>query len=144
MKDGELIPTEKQLEIKNCDFGLLLLASPSLANFFLKCTKKYDFIDDGTLTDDDFERLANFEMVLRMYINNILNIERRVRLEEIINFLGHEFKMNVEEILILQKGRRFLNMIKGHKSKFNNFEEGFRSFTEALNILDKYKIIINE
>lgn len=46
LKEGELIPSEKQIEAKNADFLLLLLSSISLAEFYKKCFAEYGEIED--------------------------------------------------------------------------------------------------
>lgn len=71
LNDGNLIPTERQLQLKNVDFLSLILAAPSLINFHSKCVQEFGKIIDTDLSNLDFERLANFEMVLRIHFNNI-------------------------------------------------------------------------
>lgn len=140
--DCEIIPTEKQLLTKNCDYLLLILSGPSLNEFYLQCKKEYGAIIDNDLTDEDFEKLANFEMVLRMFVNNIFSINGRIDLINLINLLGNDMGIPQDEIEIIQKGREFLNMVKGHKPKFSSYYEGLNYFVRALSILEKYEIIV--
>jgi hypothetical protein len=140
-KIGEgIIPTEKQLEQKNVDFLFLLLASKSLLEFYKECYLEYGEIIDNDLSDNDFENLANFEMVLRMFYNNSFEYNGRINLIDIIekymNFRG----ISEPEIKKVQIGRTFLNMVKGHKANFESYNQGLIAFNEALEILGKYKI----
>ena len=140
LNDGNLVPTEQQLQLKNVDFLSLILSAPSLINFHSKCVQEFGKIIDSNLSDADFERLANFEMVLRMHFNNTFVSENRTNLVRVINLLLTDLGIPADEIKIVQRGREFLNMVKGHKQKFANIEKGLNSFNEALNILDKYEI----
>ncbi|MBK5192480.1 MAG: hypothetical protein JJE07_04585 [Flavobacteriaceae bacterium] len=141
-KEGEIIPTEKQIEIKNADFVFLLLSSISLKNFYSKCYKEFGEIHDSELTNNDFENLANFEMVLRMFYNNIFITENRINLIDVINILLSDREVPTKEIEIVQKGREFLNMVKGHKAKFSSTEEGLIAFSKALDILEMHEITV--
>ena len=117
-KEGEIIPSEKQIEIKNADFILLLLASNSLRSFYSKCHKEFGEINDSELLTEDFEKLANFEIVLRMFFNNVFITEERVTLMNVINTVLRDKGVSEEEIQIVQKGRAFLNMGKATKQSF--------------------------
>lgn len=141
-KEGEIIPTEKQIEVENVDFLHLNLSSISLKDFYSKCYFEYGEIKDSELSTNDFENLANFEMVLRMFFNNEFITEKRVRLFDIIEILLIHKKIPRDEIDIVQKGREFLNMVKGHKAKFKSTEEGLNFFKKALSILQKNEIFL--
>ena len=140
-KIGEgITPTEKQLEFKNVDFLFLLLASKSLLKFYQECLFEYGEIIDEDLSDKDFENLANFEMILRMFYNITFDYNGRINLIDIIqSYMSHK---NISEIEIekVQLGRVFLNMVKGHKANFKNYDDGLLAFNEALKVLKKYKI----
>ncbi|MDO7137189.1 hypothetical protein [Algibacter lectus] len=140
-KIGEgIIPTEKQLEQKNVDFLFLLLASKSLLEFYKECYLEYGEIIDKDLSDKDFENLANFEMVLRMFYNNTFEYNGRINLIDIIEkYMNHQ-GISKPEIEKIQIGRTFLNMVKGHKANFENYNQGLIAFNESLKILGKYKI----
>lgn len=141
-KDGEIIPSEKQIEAKNVDFLFLLLSSISLKKFYTKCYKEFGEINDSELTNKDFENLANFEMVLRMFFNNVSINEGRIKLVDVIDILLNGMKIPNEKIKIVHKGREFLNMVKGHKAKFSSIEEGLIAFSKALDILKKHEIVL--
>jgi hypothetical protein len=141
-QEGTIIPSENQMDSKNVDFLFLMLSSISFRKFYEKCYQEYGEIIDTELTDIDFENLANFEMILRMFYNNIFVNEGRMTLFDIINILFTEKNIPINEIEIVQKGRDFLNMVKGHKAKFSSIKEGLITFSEALAILKKYKITI--
>lgn len=140
LKEGDLVPTDKQLELKNVDFLSLILAAPSLINFYSKCLKEFGEINDSDLTNVNFEKLANFEMVLRMHFNNTFVSENRTNLVQVINVLLTDLGVQSDEIKIVQRGREFLNMVKGHKAKFSSIQDGLNSFLKALLVLDKYEI----
>lgn len=139
-KEGEIIASEKQIEAKNTDYLLLLLASFSLKQFYKECFAEYGEIEDLEISNIDFESLANFEMTLRMFYNNISVNEKRIDLIDVINILLTKKEIPKNEIEIVQKGRDFLNMVKGHKSKFNSIEVGLIAFSKSLNVLNKYEI----
>ncbi|WP_159020987.1 hypothetical protein [Algibacter sp. L3A6] len=140
-KIGEgIIPTEKQLEQKNVDFLFLLLASKSLLEFYKECYLEYGEIIDKDLSDKDFENLANFEMVLRMFYNNTFEYNGRINLIDIIEKYMNHKGISKPEIEKIQIGRTFLNMVKGHKANFENYNQGLIAFNESLKILGKYKI----
>lgn len=142
-KIGEgIIPTEKQLEQKNVDFLFLLLASKSLLEFYKECYLEYGEIIDKDLSDKDFENLANFEMVLRMFYNNTFEYNGRINLIDIIEKYMNHKGISEPEIKKVQIGRTFLNMVKGHKANFENYNQGLIAFNESLKILEKYKIKI--
>jgi uncharacterized protein YktA (UPF0223 family) len=142
-KIGEgIIPTEKQLEQKNVDFLFLLLASKSLLEFYKECYLEYGEITDKDLSDKDFENLANFEMVLRMFYNNTFEYNGRIVLNDVIEKYMNYKEISKSEIEKVQIGRTFLNMVKGHKANFENYNQGLIAFNESLKILEKYKIKI--
>ncbi|WP_298767698.1 hypothetical protein [uncultured Polaribacter sp.] len=142
-KIGEgIIPTEKQLAQKNVDFLFLLLASKSLLEFYKECYLEYGEITDKDLSDKDFENLANFEMVLRMFYNNTFEYNGRIVLNDVIEKFMNYKGISKSEIEKIQIGRTFLNMVKGHKANFENYNQGLIAFNESLKILEKYKIKI--
>jgi hypothetical protein len=143
-KEGEveLIPTEKQMEMKNVDFLFLLLSAPALNEFYLKCYQEFGNITDKDLSDEDFEKVANFEMVLRMRVNNRYRIEQKIELINVINLLCSDLLIPKNEVDKIQKGREFINMVKGHRPKFPSYKEGLKVFSEAVEVLKKYDIIL--
>ena len=141
-KDGEIIASERQIEMKNADFLFLLLASTALKEFYKKCYAEFGEINDADLSDTDFENLANFEMVLRMFANNQFVIENRITLVEVINLVCHDLSIPDHEINLIQKGREFLNMVKGHKANFSSYTEGLIAFSKSLEVLKKYEIVV--
>ena len=143
-KEGvvELIPTEKQMEMKNVDFLFLLLSAPALKEFYSKCYQENGNIIDYDLLDEDFENVANFEMVLRMCVNNKYIIEQKIELINVINLLCNDLLIPKNEVDKIQKGREFINMVKGHRPKFSSYKEGLNAFSEAIEILKKYDVIL--
>tara|TARA_B100000809_G_scaffold264744_2_gene321455 strand:+ start:8914 stop:9111 length:198 start_codon:yes stop_codon:yes gene_type:complete len=51
--------------------------------FYKECYLEYGEIIDKDLSDKDFENLANFEMVLRMFYNNTFEYNGRINLIDI-------------------------------------------------------------
>ena len=138
--EGEIIQTERQMEMKNVDFLFLLLSGQSLLNFHFKCHKEFGDIVDPDLNSEDFENLAHFEMIIRMFANNKFLVKRRTDLINVIDSLCNNLSIPEKEIKIIQNGREFLNMVKGHKAKFSSYKEGLIAFSTSLEVLKKYNI----
>lgn len=139
---GDFISSEKQIEMKNVDFLLLILSGQAMKDFYKRCYAEFGDISDPDLKDEHFENLANFEMILRMFTKTKFIFEDRITLEEIIKLISKELLLSDDETKKIQNGRLFLNMVKGHKAKFNSFKDGLNSFKESLEILKKYEITI--
>lgn len=142
-RDGKIIPTNEQMQQKNVDFLFLILASPSLKKFYTKCYNQFGEIKDSELTNTDFQNLANFEMILRLFFNNSFDSDSRIELHKIIDIVLNDKGASKDEIEVIQEGRFFLNMIKGHKAKFPSIHVGLNSFNKSLAVLEKYEIVLN-
>lgn len=137
-----IIETKDQLSLRNVDFAFLLLASTSLKKFYHDCHSAFGDIIDEHLTDNDFEKLANFEMLIRMFYNKEHSYDGRKKLYDIINEYFKDKEISNEDLEILQNARKFLNMVKGHKAHFRNYKEGLIEFDKSLKVLEKYNIIL--
>jgi hypothetical protein len=56
-------------------------------------------------------------MILRMFLTNVFINDNRIDLVDVINILLTDKAIPKSDTEIVQKGREFLNMIKGHKAK---------------------------
>jgi hypothetical protein len=129
----------------DCDFEGLLKSGPSLKKFYYGCHSKYGDIIDSSFDDSVFQKLALFEIALRMHANNynLLSKIERTKLELVIDLLGEYLSLSEEEISLIHEGRDFLNKVK-HKSKSNyNWEEGALKFEEAVKLLKQKELVIS-
>ena len=59
----------------------------------------------------------------------------------VIDLVGEALEIPVIDIEVIQKGREFLNMVKGHKAKFSTYKNGLAQFYEANKIMERHGII---
>lgn len=124
------------------DFGRLFKSGESLKTFYKRCLKEFGKINDEDLSDDDFEKLALFELSLRMHRNNNAPREDRINLENVIIHLKEIKNLSDLETEAIQNGRRFLNYVKRpHKMK-TSWQEGITVFNDAYEILKERKLTI--
>lgn len=135
IRSGHIPPTEEDI-----DFELILKAGNSLKIFYRSCFNTYGDFRDRDLTDDQFERLAIFEINLRVHAKNSNLITREDLLSDVINKLADFKKMSISELEKIHWGRHFLNMVKHDKMKFSSWEDGKLAFEQANNVLRKYKL----
>jgi hypothetical protein len=134
------IKTNNISQKEDFDFAALIKAGPSLLMFYEKCRKHYGEIVDLNINDDTFEKIALFEIGLRMHANNKKFIIDNDKLETVIDKLSTDLNMTKEETSKLHLGRQFLNMIKHKKRKFDSWDKGIVAFQSALFVIDKYKL----
>lgn len=135
---GHIPPSEDDI-----DFELILKAAPSLKDFYYSCFKTYGNILDRDLTDEEFERLAIFEINLRVHAKNLNLISRKDLLEEVVNKLASHKKILHGELEKIHLGRRYLNMVKHNKMKFSSWEDGKLAFEQAVTVLRRYNLGAN-
>lgn len=124
------------------DFLGLFNANPSLQKFYLACHEKYGDINDTDIPNSVYGIAALFEISVRMHANNNNLIDQRENLVDVINKLSEFKKLTSKETNELQKGRRFINMIKHFKNQFPSWDEGSESMTIAYNLLKEKKLTI--
>lgn len=137
------IEVNPKLKSDDIDFIGLLKAAPSLNIFFKECYQEYGDIKDNDIPDSIFYKVALFEISLRMHANNYGLLKKRERLVTVIKELGVLKKMTSDEIELIQKGRRFINMIKHYKGQFDTWEDGIEAFNRAYELKNEYGIKIS-
>lgn len=135
-----VIKTKNISQKEDFDFAALIKAGPSLLIFHKNCITHYGNFKDSEIDDNTFEKIALFEIGLRMHANNKSLLTEMEKLESVIDKIGLAFNMTDEEIKQLHLGRLFLNMIKHKKMKFETWESGIKAFLSACVIVDKYKL----
>jgi hypothetical protein len=137
-----LINIETNIREDDSDYGRLLKSGESLKTFLLKCTKEFGKIADEHLNDETFEKLALFELSLRMHRNNNASRKERITLENVIIDLKEIKRLSDQESDALQNGRKFLNCVKRPNKIKTTWKEGEREFLEAYKILESRKLTI--
>lgn len=132
------IKTKNISQKEDFDFAALIKAGPSLLMFYTNCKKHYGEIIDLDIDDDTFEKIALFEIGLRMHANNKKLLIENDSLETVIDKLSIELNMTTEETLKLHLGRQYLNMIKHKRRKFDSWTSGLEAFQSALFVIDDY------
>lgn len=136
------INNDTRIRQDDSDFGRLFKSGESLKTFLRKCTKEYGDIIDEHLKDETFEKLALFELSLRMHRNNIAFREDRITLENVINDLIELKDLSDHESDFLHKGRKFLNCVKRPTKMKTTWKEGEKEFMEAYRVLESREITI--
>lgn len=120
------------------EFEGLIKSSYSLIKIWNELKDKLtDFVDDE-ITELEFQKLAEFEIAIRIHAKNNNLFNSRLDLVDIINLLASHLHMDNEEKEKLQKGRVQLNIVKHHKKKPVIIQE----FIDAFKVLEKYRIQI--
>jgi hypothetical protein len=135
-----VIKTKNISQKGDFDFAALIKAGPSLLIFHKKCLEYYGNFKDKEIDDNTFEKIALFEIGLRMHANNKTLLIEMEKFESVIDKLGAAVNMSQEEINQLHFGRQLLNMIKHKKMKFDTWESGIKAFLSVSLIVDKYKL----
>jgi hypothetical protein len=127
----------------NYDFVGLIMAGPSMKNFYQKCAKEYGVFDDANnISNEIFYKIAIYEITIRLFANKFKTLNESEKLCSIITNLGKYLKLEPSEVEIIQKGRKLLNMIKHGKKKNYTWEEGQLDFNNAFNFMVEKKITI--
>lgn len=137
-----LINCDTSIRKDDSDFGRLFKSGESLKTFLRKCTKEFGNIIDEHLNDDTFEKLALFELSLRMHRNNNASRTKRITFENVINELKEIKKLSDQEIETLHNGRKFLNNVKRPKKMKATWEAGEKEFIDAYRIIESHKMTI--
>lgn len=134
------IKTSNISQKEDFDFAALIKAGPSLLLFYKSCINHFGKIDDLDIDDETFEKVALFEIGLRMYANNKRLLVENDNLETVIDKISADLKMTYEETSKLHSGRQFLNMIKHKKRKFASWDIGLNAFQSAVFVIDYYRL----
>jgi len=149
-QDGVISTQDNISQKTHCDFAGLVLAKPSLTKFFNNCVKEYgkDLLKTDTeISNDIYEKMALFELSLRMHANNNKLLNEHEDLDDVIKKLCKFKNIPPSDEEKLHKGRRFINDIKHHnepsyKRKFLTWSEGVLNFEEAYKLIEDKKLTI--
>lgn len=136
------INSDANIREDDTDFGRLFKSGESLNTFLLKCTKEFGKITDEHLNDETFEKLALFELSLRMHRNNNASRIERISLENVIIDFKEIKRLSKQESDALHNGRKFLNCVKRPDKIKTTWKEGEIEFLEAYKILESLKLTI--
>lgn len=139
---GGRINTDTSIGVDDSDFGRLLKSGESLMVFFKECKKTYGQIVDNDIPDEVYERVALFELSIRMHKNNSTRDEDRVNLVDIIDTLGEIKGLSEANINALQEGRKFLNYVKRPEKLKYTWVEGIQKFNDAYDVLKRNQLTI--
>lgn len=136
------INSDTNIREDDSDFGRLFKSGESLKTFLRKCTREFGNINDEHIKDETFEKLALFELSLRMHRNNNASRKERITLENVINELKEIKKISDQETETLHNGRKFLNSVKRPNKMKAAWEAGEQEFFEAYRIIESRKLTI--
>ena len=122
---------------------MLHTIEPSIRNFFADCYKDYGEHLDADISNITYCRCAAFEIAMRGQKNKerqnrglpFTNVTLEKTIDEVCEY--HNISDNEREML--QNGRRFVNMIKGHKAH-TSWKDGIVAFEKAWSICSVYKL----
>lgn len=136
------INTDVNIREDDPDFARLIKSGSSLNSFLKKCFHEFGKIHDDHLTEADFERIALFELSLRMHRNNNAPREERIRLENVINHIQRIKNLTDAETAQLHKGRKFLNKIKRPEKMLSDWKSELIIFNSAYAILKQKQLTL--
>ena len=136
------IQVSNRLTREEIDFVGLIKSGPSLLEFHKKCLSQFGNLIDHDISDKIYEKVALFEISLRMHANNNNLINFQEDLIEVIFKLSKSKNLPNNLIEKLQNGRRFLNMIKHPKNQFSSWNEEITAFNEAYLICQKHSLTV--
>ena len=134
----EVNPNPKE---DNFDFIGLVMAGPSMKEFYEKCVKEYGVFIDKDVSDEIYYKIAIYEITIRIHANKFQTIDKNDTLQTIISNLGEYLRLTNEEVETIQKGRRLLNMIK-HGAKSYSWYEESRVFKKAFQLMKEKRITL--
>ncbi len=137
-----VINNDVNIKEDDSDFARLIKSGSSLNTFVKICFEEFGEITDRDLTNLDFERLALFELSLKMHRNNYALREDKIRLENVINHLQIIKKLSDSDIKILHQGRKFLNKVKHPEKMKSDWRAELIVFNSAYNILLQKQLTI--
>ena len=137
-----LIILETESKKNDLDFAGLIKAGPSLKSFFKNCYEEYGEFIDNDISDLEYYDIAMFEIALRMHANNNNLLKKKENLDFVINSLCEFKKIPENEKLLIDKGRKFLNLIKHPKGKTILWNVEIQKFKLANETLLKYGIAV--
>lgn len=140
-KNG-VISLETESNKEDCDFEGLMKSGNSMLKFYKGCLQEYGLIKDDDISDNIYYEVVLFEISIRMHAKNNNLITEREDLITILPKLCKHNNISESEIILIDKGRIFLNMIKHYKSQYPTWDDGIENFKLANQILIKYEITV--
>lgn len=140
--NGGSINTDTSIRDDDCDFGRLFKSGKSLKIFFKKCYLEFGKIEDQDINNQAYEKLALFELSLRMHRNNNASRVGRITLENVINELQEIKNLSDSECLSLHKARQFLNKVKHPEKMKSNWEKGLDEFQKGYSVIESNNMTI--
>lgn len=137
-----VISTNTNIGTNDSDFERLFKSGQSLKTFLNKCFTEYGKIEDHDISIDIYEKLALFELSLRMHRNNNAQRVERITLEQIINELKEIKHLSEYECEALHKGRQFLNSVKRPEKLKTDWNMMVNEFQIAYSILESNRLVI--
>ncbi len=137
-----VIQVNNKFTKEEIDFVGLIKSGPSLLKFHKKCLSEFGKLVDKDITDEVYEKVALFEISLRMHANNKNLINSQEDLIEVILKLSKSKNLPNSLVEKLQNGRRFLNMIKHPKNQFPSWNDGINAFNKAYSVCQKYSLTV--
>jgi hypothetical protein len=136
------IQANSKIKKEEIDFVGLIKSGPSMIKFHEKCFAEFGKLVDKDIPDDIYEKIALFEISLRMHANNKNLINSHEDLIEVILKLSKSKNLTKNQVEKLQNGRRFLNMIKHPKNQFPSWNNGINAFNKAYSICQKHSLTV--
>ena len=124
------------------DFVGLLMSAPSMKRFYDKCFKEYEFFIDEDIPDEIYYQLAIYEITIRIHANKFKTLKKSETFESIINNLGEYLDLSIDEIEIIQKGRKLLNMTKHGQKKNYSWREAQSEFEKSFQYMKEKNITL--
>lgn len=140
-KNG-VVSSETKSNKEDCDFIGLVKSSNSMWKFYKECLQEYGDKVDNDIEDKLYHDVALFEISIRMHAKNHNLITEREDLKTIIPKLCKHNNISETDMILIDKGRIFLNMIKHFKNQFSTWEEGIENFTIANQTIIRYGITV--
>lgn len=137
-----VITVTNSIKSDDIDFAGLLKSGPAMNALLIELIDKYGDLSDSDITNDIYNKVAEYEISIRMHASNYHLTDNTDKFVDVIEKLGAFKKLLPIEIKQLQLGRRFLNMIKHPKGQFVSWDEGISEFEKAADIVKKHRLTI--
>jgi hypothetical protein len=136
------INTDTNIREDDSDFGRLFKSGKSLKKFLNNCYSEFGEFEDEVISIEVYEKLALFELSLRMHRNNNSPRVDRITLENVINELKEIKGLSDSDCKLLHKGRKFLNNVKRPEKMKDSWEGGVNDFHDAYSVLQSQQLTI--
>lgn len=117
------------------DFILIIKAGDALKTFYKNCFTIYGQISDVDISDEIYYKLALYELNLRIHANNNQLLNGKEKISVVIDKICKLKGFSQIEKDILNKGNKFLNMVKHYNNQFPSWIDGISAFEIAYQFL---------